>query len=92
MKGVLTMKAIHAKGNAFAQAVHDACALCNKNNKKYQRMGLQFMDHEWRQNHVVCLCFQRCTDGRDQALAERFRSLVKERFEMDFDKVVASII
>ena len=60
LKIILDEKVAQAKGNHFAQAVHDGGTLTSK--RKYQAFGIQFIDPQWRRNLVICLGFERCSD------------------------------
>ena len=67
LKLILNEKVLQSKGNQFAQLIHDGGTL--KNKKKYQGMGIQFMDPRWRCNHVICTGFSRSFDGSDVGVA-----------------------
>ncbi len=67
LKIILDEKVAQAKGNQFALAVHDGGTLTNK--CKYQAFGIQFIDPRWRKNLVICLGFERCSDGTDVVVA-----------------------
>ena len=40
-----------AVGNKYLQVIHDGCTAANK--RKYQAIGIQFVDPRWRRNHVI---------------------------------------
>ena len=67
LKYMIASKAKAAKGNLFAQSLHDGGTLANK--KKYQALGLQFVDEKWRKNWVICVALTRCMDGTDSMVA-----------------------
>ena len=47
-----------ARGNAFAQGIHDGGTLASK--RKYQALALQFVAPRWDKNIVVTIALQRC--------------------------------
>mmetsp|Transcript_37826 Transcript_37826/g.106865 ORF Transcript_37826/g.106865 Transcript_37826/m.106865 type:complete len:156 (+) Transcript_37826:152-619(+) len=80
----------HAKGNAFAQAVHDAGTL--KNKQKFLAYGLQFVDPALRQNFVVCVALKPCFDGTDRGVAEELEMITAARCGLPLDNIVGSVI
>ncbi len=54
--------------------------------------GLQFVDSKWRQNHVICVGFERCGDGRDVDLSDLFRETLLKNSGLRFDDIVSSVI
>ena len=90
LKTILDEKVVAAKGNPFAQGVHDGGTLTSK--RKYQAFGIQFVDAKWRRNHVICVGFERCSDGRDVVVADKFRDTLYKNSGHRFDSVVCSVI
>jgi len=90
LKTILDEKSAQAKGNPFAQGVHDGGTLVSK--RKYQAFGIQFIDPKWRRNLVVCIGFERCADGRDVAVAEKFRETLLTNSGHRFDDIVCTVI
>jgi hypothetical protein len=90
LKIILDEKVAQAKGNQFAQAVHDGGTLTNK--RKYQAFGLQFIDPQWRKNLVICLGFERCSDGTDAAVATQFHDTLFRHFGHRFADIVSTVI
>ena len=90
LKIILDEKVAQAKGNHFAQAVHDGGTLTSK--RKYQAFGIQFIDPQWRRNLVICLGFERCSDGTDAAVAKQFRETFLRHSGHQFDDIVSSVI
>ena len=90
LKTILGEKFSKAKGNPFAQGVHDGGNLTNK--RKYQVFGLQFVDSKWRRNHVICVGFERCGDGRDDVVANLFFETLLKNIALRFDDIVSSVI
>lgn len=83
-------KQAHAKGNCFAQCIHDGGTLANK--KKFQAFGIQFVDRLWRANFVICVGFVRCHDSSSQAVARMFKDVFLLRTHLNLDDVVGSSI
>ena len=90
LKTILDEKVAQAKGNPFAQAVHDGGTLSNK--RKYQVFGIQFIDPQWRRNLVICLGFERCPDGTNAAVATQFRDMLLRHSGHAFDDIVSVVI
>jgi hypothetical protein len=67
-------------GNASMQSQNDGVTLSN--SKKYNAMSVQFIDHELKQNHVVCYGMKRCNDGTGAGIAK----LVSDTFLDVFGK------
>eukprot|EP00854_Cymbomonas_tetramitiformis_P031186 gene31186-39149_t len=78
-----------AKGNRFAQALHDGGTLVNK--RKYQAIGLQFIDPEWRCNHVVCVGFPHSMNNRDFQVAQLLEKTVAVRTLFAFEDLVSAM-
>ena len=87
LKLMLNEKVLQAKGNQFAQVLHDGGTL--KNKKKYQGMAIQFMDPRWRGNHVICTGFSRSTDGTDAGVAALLKENFKERTSFDLNAIAS---
>ncbi len=90
LKIILDEKVAQAKGNQFAQAVHDGGTLTSK--RKYQAFGIQFIDPKWRRNLVICLGFERCSNGTDVAVATQFRDTLLRHSGHRFDDIVSTSI
>jgi len=90
LKIILDEKVAQAKGNHFAQGVHDGGTLTSK--RKYQAFGLQFIDPQWRMNHVICLGFERCSDGTDVSVAALFRDTMLRNSGHEFNDIVCAVI
>lgn len=71
LRFVIEKKKARAMGNMFAQAIHDAGTL--KNKQKFLAYGLQFVDPDLRCNHVVCIALQPCLDGTDAGVAAKLK-------------------
>ena len=57
MELLLTMKLNQAKGNQFLQVLHDGSTAGN--GHKYQAIGFQLIEPNWKANLVVCIAFER---------------------------------
>ena len=90
LKTILDEKCAHAKGNPFAQGVHDGGTLSSK--RKYQAFGIQFIDPKWRRNLVFCVGFERCGDGRDVDVADKLREALLKKSGHRFDDIVCSVM
>jgi hypothetical protein len=90
LKIILDEKVAQAKGNQFAQAVHDGGTLTSK--RKYQAFGIQFIDPKWRRNLVICLGFERCSNGTDVDVATQFRDTLLRHSGHRFDDIVSTVI
>jgi hypothetical protein len=90
LKTILDEKVAQAKGNRFAQAVHDGGTLTNK--RKYQAFGIQFIDPQWRMNLVICLGFERCSDGTDASVAKKFRDTLLRHSGHEFEDIVCAVM
>ena len=55
-------------GNPFAQYIQDATTLDNK--VKYLAVGLQAVDPEWLENHVIAIAFKEILSSTGQACKE----------------------
>ncbi len=90
LKTILDGKVAQSKENRFTQAVHDGGTLTNK--RKYQAFGIQFVDPQWRMNHVICLGFERCSVGTDAAVAIQFRDTLLRNSGHQFENIVCSVM
>jgi hypothetical protein len=61
---VATKNFEYSGGNPCMQGQNDGVTL--KNGKKFNAMGVQFVDHELKQNHVICFGMKLCKDGTDK--------------------------
>jgi hypothetical protein len=86
----IAQKFAQAKGNPFAQGIHDGGTLANK--KKYQAMGIQFVDILWRCNHVLCIGLKRSSDNTDKGVAALFDKTILARTGLQREQVLASVI
>ena len=83
-------KQAHAKGNAFAQAIHDGGTLANK--KKFRAFAVQFVDSQLRLNFVICIEFVRCQSSTSEAVAQRFKALFLNRTGLNLMDVTSSMV
>ena len=90
LRYVLRCKHKQAKGNQFAQGIHDGGTLDNK--QKYQALGLQFIDELWRRNWVICIAMTPCFDGTDAAVAKLLDEKCEERTLFDIKTLAAMVI
>jgi hypothetical protein len=90
LKIILDEKVAQAKGNPFAQAVHDGGTLTSK--RKYQAYGIQFVDPQWRRNLVICVGFERCSNGTDAAVATQFRDTLLRHTGHHFNDIVSTVM
>ena len=74
---LLDQKEKQGLGNHFAQVLHNGCTASNR--KKYQAIGLQFIDPKWRTNHVLCIGFTRCSSTKAQSIADLIEVLFKDK-------------
>ncbi len=90
LKIILDEKVAQAKGNPFAQAIHDGRTLTNKH--KYQAFGIQFVNPKWRKNPVICFGFECCSDGKDASVAAQFRDTLFRHSGHRFDDIFSTVI
>ncbi len=64
LKLILEEKSAVAKGNPFAQLIHDGGTLASK--RKYQTMGMQWTDVRWRKCWTVCIGLVCYIAGKDE--------------------------
>ncbi len=83
-------KAAQAKGNPFAKAVHDGGTLTSK--RKYQAYGIQIVDPQWRRNLVICVGFERFSDGTHVAVATQFRDTLLRHTCHHFNDIVSTLM
>ena len=74
-----------AVGNKYLQVIHDGCTAANK--RKYQAIGIQFVDPRWRRNHAITIGFVRCHDGRAEGVANLIKELLHERLDRKLNDV-----
>jgi len=74
---IISEKMVHAKGNAFAQGIHDGGTLTN--HQKYQALGIQFIPTLSDVNFVVCVGLQRSLSSTNTIVAELFKDVCLER-------------
>ena len=86
LKHIIVEKVAQSKGNTFAQIIHDGGTLASK--KKYQGMGIQFIDPKWRCNHVICTGFLRGYDGTAEGISNLLKGPFLERTSMSVDSIV----
>ena len=78
LRHLVKQKQEQALGNGrWAQLLHDGGTL--DNHQKYQAFGMQMIDPEWRQNHVICVGFPQLSSGKDKDVAETL--------QISFDKI-----
>lgn len=77
-----------ARGNAFAQFIHDGGTL--KNGKKYQALATQFIDSKFLANLTVCFGFPRVTSSTDIETASTAYALMQENYGYDLLSVAGS--
>lgn len=58
---IIAQKMVQAKGNPFAQGVHDGGTLAN--HQKYQALGIQFIPASGEANFVICIGLKRSFTG-----------------------------
>ena len=87
LKLITKMKYAIARGNAYAQGLHDGGTLISK--RKYQALALQFVAPEWKRNLVVTIGLKRSLHNKDTNVAEIWTDLVKERTGFDVDEIIA---
>ncbi len=90
LKIILDEKVAKAKGNPFAQVVHDGGTFTSK--RKYQVFGIMFVDTQWRMNYVICLGFERCSDGTNVVVVAQFRDTLLRNSGNRFNDIVCAII
>jgi hypothetical protein len=90
LKVIIAEKVTQSKGNLFAQLIHDGGTL--KSKKKYQGIGLQFVDSKWRCNHVICTGFLQSCDGTDEGVSAFLSGSFYERTGVDLSSVVGRSI
>ena len=76
-KHIMGLAMENAKGNSFAQLLTDGGTL--KNKKKYQALAVQFVDPEWKRNHVICFGFPNSKSNTDTAVAELVSKELREK-------------
>ncbi len=91
LKIILDEKAAQAKGNAFAQAIHDNLTLTS-NKRKYQAFGIQFVEPQWHRNLVICVGFERCSDGTDAVVATLFCDTLLRLTGYHFNDIVSIVM
>ncbi|KAI9327729.1 hypothetical protein BDR26DRAFT_901199 [Obelidium mucronatum] len=90
LRYILNEKRVQAHGNPFAQLLHDGGTLQNK--KKFQAIGIQFIDPQFRANHVVFVGFVASLTNTDSVVATTIQDTLKKRTGLDFDQCVSSMI
>ncbi|KAK3260441.1 hypothetical protein CYMTET_30596 [Cymbomonas tetramitiformis] len=90
VKFTLTKKLKQAKGNAFAQGIHDGGTLTS--GKKFQVFGLQFVDPLWEHNFVLCLALKRSPLNTNAVVALIFDKTLIERTGHPLKTLVSSMI
>jgi hypothetical protein len=88
LKFVLHQKVRQAKGNAFAQFLHDGGTLAS--HKKYQAFAVQLILPDWNRNFVICFDFPRSSENKDLDVATLARQSFGELTGLHFDAVFAS--
>ena len=88
---VLDSKVAEARGNAFAQFLHDGGTL--ESHVKFQAMAMQFIGADWASNFVLCFGLVAFPDGRDFAVAEKSKTTFESRFPgLKFNGIFGSVI
>lgn len=88
IKAIINMKVEEAKGNPFAQLLHDGGTL--KNHKKYQAFAMQLIAPQWLANLVICFGFPHSASGKDKDVATLIETMCKERTGYDVDGIFGS--
>lgn len=78
-----------AQGNRFVQGLHDGGTLADK--KKRLAFGIQFIDVDWKQNHVICLAMSPLSDSSAGPTAKLLRKIAIDRMGMEFDDTIACL-
>ena len=86
LKIIAKKKTEEAKGNAYAQGLHDGGTLTNK--KKFQALAIQFVAPDWARNLVITIGFKRSAMNKDKDVAALWRDTVKERCGFEFEEIV----
>ena len=89
LKHVIAISRKAAFGNRFAQGLHDGGTLSNK--QKRLAVGVQFIDLNWENNHVICLGMVPLSDASAGTTTELLRKLSLERMGVPFDDAVACL-
>ena len=87
MKLIMQMKYGIARGNAYAQGLHDGGTLVSK--RKYQALALQFVVPEWRQNLVVTVDLKRSLHNKDADVAAIWKDTLLERTGFECNEIIA---
>ena len=90
LRFILDLKVKQARGNPFAQFLHDGGTL--DSHKKYQALGMQFILPGWDQNVVICFGFPRSKENKDAQVAVLASLTFKEMSGYDFVEVFATTI
>ncbi|KAI9346567.1 hypothetical protein BDR26DRAFT_112210 [Obelidium mucronatum] len=70
--------------------LHDGGTLANKH--KFQAIGIQFLDPQWRKNHVVSIGFTASAVNTDSIVSEMLQAVFKERTGLEFQETVSSMM
>jgi hypothetical protein len=87
---IIELKIKQGHGNPFGQVIHDGVTLAN--HKKYQSIGLQFIDPNWLANLVVCVGFERSTDNTDVGVARLVSQTFINVLGHRLDEVMACMV
>ena len=87
-KHLLREKWDQVMGNPFAQILHDGGTL--DNHKKYQALGLQFIDPLWRENFVVCFGLTQLSSSTTDDVASTIKSVLLARSGFQCDDLVGA--
>ena len=87
LKLITQMKYGIARGNAYAQGLHDGGTLVSK--RKYQALALQFVAPEWRQNLVVTVGLKRSLHNKDADVATIWKDTLLERTGFECNEIIA---
>ncbi|KAI9344980.1 hypothetical protein BDR26DRAFT_932541 [Obelidium mucronatum] len=90
LRYILNEKQSQAHGNSFAQLLHDGGTLENK--KKFQAVGLQFVDPQNQANHVVSIGFFASLINTDESIAEKLKLLLEKRTGLVFENCISSMM
>lgn len=83
-------KRASAKGNRFAQCIHDDGTLDSGDN--YQAFALQATDTSWGKNIVVCVAFAHFSDGGHELVAANLEQVFVKRCGFNVKEIAGSII
>ena len=86
LKFICKKKNDAAKGNLFAQGLHDGGTL--DSHKKYQALALQFIAPDWKKNLVVTIGLKKSSRNHDADVATIWKDMVPERCGLQFVEIV----